>query len=303
MLTEVILDGQMGKKFGRKWSLNISRPCDALSLIDANVGNLFFWMRGKLKRYEVYKVVCEYEDGRVEQIGENEYQMFGKIKRIRFTPIIKGSGGKGVSIGQMILGAVMVVIGVLLIIFTAPTGVGPMFGVGFVMAGVGMMLGGIVGLLTPQPKLNGSNDQADASKMKSDYFDGPENTSKQGVPVPLIYGEVMVGSHPISVAYDVVDKSSESAMSGYPTSWQAGMSNDPIWEEVLAGFNAAHAAQYGVPMNRPWPSDADSMSAYNGLIEEWKSLGGDTKGRDADDGWGEDDPVDVPEGWSSAVSI
>ena len=72
MLTEVILDGAMGKKFGRKWELNVTTPSQALKLIYANIPGVFAWIRGNLDRYQNYKVLCEYENGRTEQSHDDD---------------------------------------------------------------------------------------------------------------------------------------------------------------------------------------------------------------------------------------
>jgi predicted phage tail protein len=70
-----------------------------------------------------------------------------------------------------------------------------------IVAGVGMVIGGVVNLLSPQAK-NPSMSSADNNN--SFYFDGPQNTSNQGNPVQLIYAdEVLVGSQAISSAITI----------------------------------------------------------------------------------------------------
>lgn len=54
-----------------------------------------------------------------------------------------------------------------------------------------------------------------------------------------------------------------------PTSWQAG-GDDPLWEEILAAFNAEHQGKYGIPMNRPWGADPDAQASYNYLLGKYK---------------------------------
>lgn len=50
--------------------------------------------------------------------------------------------------------------------------------------GVGLAMSGVVGYMTPE-----SPSEAGDSYL----FDGPQNNTKQGVPVPLLYGELIVG--------------------------------------------------------------------------------------------------------------
>lgn len=62
--------------------------------------------------------------------------------------------------------------------------------------GLSLMMGGISQLISPQAT-NDSVRQADNSN--SFYFDGPQNTTNQGNPVQLIYGEeILVGSQVVS---------------------------------------------------------------------------------------------------------
>jgi predicted phage tail protein len=111
------------------------------------------------------------------------------VKRIRFVPIVTGAGG---GIGKMILGAFLVALS--FTPFGAP--LAP-----FLQgAGVSLMLGGVIELISPRPKKQGASVRQDGTSY---FFDGPVNTTQQGVPVPLIYGRVLVGSHAISAKVTV----------------------------------------------------------------------------------------------------
>ena len=63
--------------------------------------------------------------------------------------------------------------------------------------GASLALGGISTMLSPQPTL-----PKDARKNESFGFGGVENTVNQGVPVPICYGRLYVGSAAISVGLD-----------------------------------------------------------------------------------------------------
>jgi predicted phage tail protein len=69
--------------------------------------------------------------------------------------------------------------------------------------GVSLVLGGIANLLSPTPQLSLGNDGANDPR-KSYSFSGIQNTSRQGVPVPIVYGETLVGSVVISAGIDTV---------------------------------------------------------------------------------------------------
>ena len=67
-----------------------------------------------------------------------------------------------------------------------------------------MTLGGVVQLLTPQQRAlsvkDGPNNGA------SYNFNGPINTTAQGNPVPVLYGELIVGSATISAGIYAEDQ-------------------------------------------------------------------------------------------------
>lgn len=189
MLTEVILEGALGKKFGRKWELAVNSANEALALIDANKPGLFVWIRNNLKTYQRYKVICEYKNGRVEELSEADYTLHRKPSRIRFIPHIEGAGEDA---GQFIAGLILTIVGYFTMSYD---------GGAILSAGIGMMVGGVIQMLTPQPKLDKNEGQR--KDLTSYYFDGPVNTSQQGVPVQLVYGRCLVGSHPISASVSV----------------------------------------------------------------------------------------------------
>jgi predicted phage tail protein len=63
--------------------------------------------------------------------------------------------------------------------------------------------GGIAQLLTPTPST--SKDEGDPRKSFS--FSGIQNTTRAGVPVPVVYGETLTGSVVISADIDIVQVS------------------------------------------------------------------------------------------------
>lgn len=193
MLTKVILEGAMGKEFGREWELSINSPSEALRLIDANKPGLFVWIREHLANFDRYSIVVEYDDGREEELGEDEYVFERKMKSIRFIPIITGASGAF----KAILGVVLIIVGVVINIYY------PGSGTALIGMGISLFAGGIAEMLAKTPKASGTPENAEYASKASYYFDGPTNTTPQGAPVQLIYGRVLVGSHTISVSATV----------------------------------------------------------------------------------------------------
>lgn len=188
MLTTVILEGAMGKAFGRKWELAVSSPNEALRLINANKPGLFNWIREKLTKYGRYKVIVEREDGRVVALDNDTYALQCNVKKIRFVPLIEGASA-----------GIRFVVGALLIAASFIPGM-QAFSPYLVSTGASLMLGSVIEMLTPKIQRD-ANSKTDKT---SHYFNGPVNTVNQGVPVPLIYGRsVRVGSHAISASVTV----------------------------------------------------------------------------------------------------
>lgn len=199
MLTNIILDGELGKKFGRSWQLSVNSPSQAIKLIEANKSGIVRWIRSNLGKFSHYRVTCRYEDGTQECLNDDNYVMNRRATEIRFTPMIVGSGGGNSSsgIGAIVIGLIIIVAAV----FTYGAALAALPGV---LAGVALVAQGVTTLLTSVPDADSSDGQLERKDGTSYYFDGPVNTTSQGVPVQLIYGdEVLVGSHPISVSFTV----------------------------------------------------------------------------------------------------
>lgn len=139
----------------------------------------------------------------------------GQKEVISIIPIIAGakSGGAKIAVGIALIAAAFIIgpaaggflgIGAGL---GGATGAGAAVSMGLVsgaaasavgMIGVSLALGGIAQLLTPTPKLNVNGQDTETDPRKSYSFSGVQNVSRQGIPVPIVYGEIIVGSVVIS---------------------------------------------------------------------------------------------------------
>ena len=68
--------------------------------------------------------------------------------------------------------------------------------------GASLVLGGVAQLLTPVPSMSAA-ETSDNDPRKNYSFSGIQNVSRQGVPVNIIYGEVIVGSAVIAAGIDI----------------------------------------------------------------------------------------------------
>ena len=71
----------------------------------------------------------------------------------------------------------------------------------FLAIGVNMLISGVTDMLTPDPQPFNSNRQEDPQDP-SYVFSGLLNNSKQGVPINIAYGEILVGSTVVSSSVD-----------------------------------------------------------------------------------------------------
>jgi predicted phage tail protein len=114
---------------------------------------------------------------------------------ISFVPVVAGAG----AVGRIIAGIALVALALFVPLVA--------FGVALngVVLGIGasLVLGGVAQLLTPTPST--STDEGDPRKSFS--FSGIQNVSRAGVPVPVVYGEMLVGGIVVSAGSDVVQVS------------------------------------------------------------------------------------------------
>jgi predicted phage tail protein len=193
--------GKLAKHLGqRSFKAAVKTPAEAIRFLLANFPSL----RGVISEGD-YKVTV----GRSElEIGNHpEYLHYpsASFETIRIVPVVAGAGG----VGKILAGVALIAAAIVL----APVG-GGFLGLGagaltgtFTLGaaasvaigsiGVSLALGGISQLLTPTPKISQGEDSTNDPR-KSYSFSGIQNISRQGVPVPVIYGEVFTGSIVIS---------------------------------------------------------------------------------------------------------
>ena len=176
-LKTVRLYGTLGAKFGRVFRLAVASPAEAISALSVQIPGFRRFLNDASDKGLVFAVFAGKRNLSKDQVGD----LTGD-EEIRIAPVIEGSKRAGVF--QVILGAVLIVASFVPgLQFLAPVG-------------ISMVLGGVVQLLSPQPKGLGAKDDPDNQPSYS--FNGPVNTSAQGNPVPIAYGRTWCGSAIIS---------------------------------------------------------------------------------------------------------
>ena len=193
MLRKIKLYGELAKFLGQKtFEAEVHSAAQAMRFLVVNFPQL---ERHMADRY--YKVsVGNWE------LTQEELTYPNGQEDIKIIPVIGGEGGRG--FGRVLMGAALIGVGVLSGGATFAGGSFP--GVGFLggttavlgNVGIALALTGIAEMLTPVPTIS----EMEQDPRNSFNFSGIQNTSRAGVAVPVIYGEVLTGSVVISAGIE-----------------------------------------------------------------------------------------------------
>lgn len=160
------LHGWLGQKYGKTVKLGCDNMFQVMSGLISRFGPQF---KEDIRQHGWHVVEGSVKPG--NELTEKTLQKTLKKKTVHILPEVKGESA-----------ALRVILGVVLIV------AGLYFGqTWLVQAGVALAIGGVVEMLL-KPKLGGP-DQPD-DERGSDIYNGAENVTTQGGPVPLIYGRV-----------------------------------------------------------------------------------------------------------------
>jgi len=172
-LRTIRLYGKLGARFGRKFRLAVNSPAEAVHALCVMLPGFQQYLMGAKAKGMEFAVFNGKQNLSREQLRDPPGQ-----DDIRIAPVMVGSKRGGIL--QTILGVVLIVIGVYMNIAAAGSGMG------FVQMGVGMVIGGVTQMLSPQPKGLGAKDTPENAPSYS--MNGTVNTQAQGNPVPVAYG-------------------------------------------------------------------------------------------------------------------
>lgn len=198
MLRKIKLYGKLAKFIGhRVLEADVATAAEAVRFLLANWPELEAHMSDQHYRVSI---------GTYDLIAEELHHPAGAAP-ISIVPVVAGAG----AVGRIIIGVALIALSFGVASLAAGAAIaGSLSGFGLqaiafatqagLLAGIGLALGGVAQLLTPTPKI--SQDEADPRKSFS--FSGVQNTSRAGVPVPVVYGETLVGSVVVSAGIDIV---------------------------------------------------------------------------------------------------
>lgn len=204
-MTTIFLYGELADKFGPVWKLAVSSVGEAIRAIEANRPGIIAYLGESEERGIDFNVKVN----EVDTDEENMLRATRSIDTIKISPVVRGSKAAWV---RVVIGIVLIVVAIvaqqyqlLPQIFGYTIGgmtVGGMIG----MIGVSLAIGGVAQMIAGTPKQPKSS--IDDGGTPSALFNGPENTTTQGGPVPLCYGgPILVGSQVISAGIYTEDTS------------------------------------------------------------------------------------------------
>jgi len=187
MLRKIRVYGRLAKFLGQRvFEADVASAAEAVRFLVVNFPQLEKHMAD-----QHYRVSVGSYDLTLDELHDPAGQ-----QEIKLVPVLAGAGG---NVGRIIAGAVLVAVGLFV------PGIGALGVQLLVGVGASLVLGGVAQLLTPTPRINQPGTSQDNNDPRKSYsFSGIQNTSRQGTPVPIVYGETLVGSVVISAGIDTV---------------------------------------------------------------------------------------------------
>lgn len=186
-MMEVLLQGDLGDRFGKKWKVAGSSYSDAISCIQANQPE---FRKALIDIHEAGGDLSVQIGDRLIDSNEELINHIGK-ETIIITPIPTGSksGAAKVIIGTLLIAAMFMFpvqagfLGMTAEVASAVTS-------GIMLAGANLAIVGLQQMMAPDPSVD---------EQTRDYmFEGPENTVVANTPVPVLCGEMIIGGFVIS---------------------------------------------------------------------------------------------------------
>lgn len=192
MLREIKIYGRLAKFLGRRvFRAEVASAAEAVRFLVTNFPELEKHMAD-----QHYRVSVGGHDLSLDELHNPAGQ-----QQIKIVPVLAGAG----SMTRILIGAALIVGS----FFTGGATIG-LFGLAAPLAvssvmlslGAALVLGGVAQMLSPVPDIpEGAGSDNDPRKSYS--FSSIQNTSRQGTPVPVVYGETIVGSVVISAGIDI----------------------------------------------------------------------------------------------------
>ena len=208
--------GALRKRLGQcRFEFDVNTPAQAIKALCVNFPGLDKWLIDSEQDGVGYRVAISKEKATQENVAPL-LMPFSDREVFSITPVVAGAGrGAGmVFAGIALIGLSAVTFGTSAAFAGAfsTTGIGAAAGsatafgsIALLKVGAYLTLSGIAQAISPQPDLDSTLDEA--VQLESFTFSNVLNTSRQGLPVPIAYGRVFVGSAVLSSGLDVDQQS------------------------------------------------------------------------------------------------
>jgi|TARA_B100000073_G_scaffold229938_2_gene191914 predicted phage tail protein len=195
--------GALRKRLGQcRFEFDVATPAQAIKALCVNFEGLEKWLIDSEKDGIGYRVAVSREKVS-EQDMSPLFMPFSEKEVFSITPVIAGASS---GTGSILLGVGLIAASIFIpgsaVVFGTTFG---KISLGIGLAGGALVLGGIAQAISPQPEL-GLERGKEAARLESFIFNNVVNTAKQGLPVPIAYGRVFVGSAVLSSGLDVDQK-------------------------------------------------------------------------------------------------
>jgi predicted phage tail protein len=207
--------GALRKRLGQcRFEFDVATPAQAIKALCVNFPGLDKWLIDSEQDGVAYRVAVSKEKATEENVAPL-LMPFSDKEVFSITPVVAGAG-RGV--GSILVGAALIAVAIANPAVGFGLGGAAGFGAGAVAGattatfgaslaalggtiGIGLVLTGIAQVISPQPSLDSTIDES--VQLESFTFSNVVNTSRQGMPCPIAYGRLFVGSAVLSSGLDV----------------------------------------------------------------------------------------------------
>jgi len=232
---KVTFRGHLANDVGSSFELFVKSASEAIHAVNTLTdGKLFRSLNKEENKKREYRVLINGEDFTSEKPLNDESNAEAiltsslaiksdNIKTVEIIPLIEFGDNGGIF--TTILGVLLIIVAVVLVVFQLyplAAAVG--------MVGLGLLAAGITALLSKPPQFEDFREIAQGGKF-SYLFNGPQNTSREGGPVPIGYGRLLVGSQTVSASYEISQYLNSGATGSYTITGgsNGGVATRPTW--------------------------------------------------------------------------
>jgi predicted phage tail protein len=196
MKTKIILHGKLARIYGKEFEFaNVRKPMDVVDAMCTRFPNFKKYLKEQAKEGFHYEFLVSGENKNALELHQKQ-----EMKIVEMAPCIIGKGPFLIVLGFV---AVQYGIGLLATSFVA--------GVFFITLGVGLIIAGIIYLMTDIPENEPRSRDIESSVSNASFmFSNPQNIAAQGRTIPIVYGRLKVGTYLVGTSITTYDLSTDA---------------------------------------------------------------------------------------------